>query len=68
MRTLEEVQKMLGKAVNATPYMPEKTKEQRHTKDKMCCFIQALNWVIQSDNEELTESFERRIAKLEKGE
>lgn len=66
MRTKEEVQKMLGQAVNATPFMPENNKEQRNRKDKMYCFIQVFNWVL-DHNEELTKQLEIRIKNLREG-
>ena len=68
MRTKEEVQKMLRLAVNATHWMKYKTKQQREIKDKMYCFIQALTWVLEEDDDFLTARFEERIETLKNNE
>lgn len=64
MRTKEEVQKMLGKAVNAERVMKEDTRI-RQVKEKLHDIMQALNWVLQEDvGMDLTKIMEARIQTL----
>lgn len=65
MRTKEEVQKMLGKAVNACTSVPERSKKQREKQDKIWMAIQVLNWVV-SEGEDPTKGLENRIDNLVK--
>ena len=64
MRTKEEVRKMLGKAVNAASEGSGRTKEHRMKKDILYAVVQSLDWVLVSDESELTEKLEKRIETL----
>lgn len=69
MRSENEVRKMFGKAVNATPFMPERGLKQRMKKDVLYAMIQVLNWVLDGDADApmSTKKLEQRIENLKTG-
>jgi hypothetical protein len=48
MRTKEEVQKMLGRAVNATPFLSN-AKKYSLPREQLWTIVHVLNWVLVDD-------------------